>query len=238
MNLTVKTLKGGRFTIEVDPANTVAEVKTVIETTKSELPAASMKLIHSGKVLKDDSKIESCNIKPNDFLVVMIAKPKKGAAPKPAAAAAAPVAAAAPAAAAPVATSETSASTPVVPTTPAPTAAVPPTPAAPGPNAAAAATATTPAALPAASTVASPAADAGASSSAAAPAGQEFSADVVNNLMTLGFPEAEVRACLSASNGNPDVAVEFLSMVFPRALVPAAEVLEMRALLGVPHLTR
>jgi len=33
-----------------------------------------MKLIHSGKVLKDDDKIESCNIKPNDFLVVMITK--------------------------------------------------------------------------------------------------------------------------------------------------------------------
>ena len=33
-----------------------------------------MKLIHSGKVLKDDAKIDSCNIKPNDFLVVMIAK--------------------------------------------------------------------------------------------------------------------------------------------------------------------
>ena len=33
-----------------------------------------MKLIHSGKVLKDDEKIENCNIKPNDFLVVMIAK--------------------------------------------------------------------------------------------------------------------------------------------------------------------
>lgn len=33
-----------------------------------------MKLIHSGKVLKDDDKIDSCNIKPNDFLVVMIAK--------------------------------------------------------------------------------------------------------------------------------------------------------------------
>lgn len=33
-----------------------------------------MKLIHSGKVLKDEDKIESCNIKPNDFLVVMIAK--------------------------------------------------------------------------------------------------------------------------------------------------------------------
>lgn len=44
------------------------------EAAKSELPAASMKLIHSGKVLKDDDKIDSCNIKPNDFLVVMIAK--------------------------------------------------------------------------------------------------------------------------------------------------------------------
>lgn len=36
-----------------------------------------MKLIHSGKVLKDDQKIDSCNIKPNDFLVVMIAKVRK-----------------------------------------------------------------------------------------------------------------------------------------------------------------
>ena len=30
MNLTVKTLKGGKFTIEVDPSNSVAEVKAVI----------------------------------------------------------------------------------------------------------------------------------------------------------------------------------------------------------------
>lgn len=33
-----------------------------------------MKLIHSGKVLKDEDTIESCNIKPNAFLVVMISK--------------------------------------------------------------------------------------------------------------------------------------------------------------------
>ena len=33
-----------------------------------------MKLIHAGKVLKDDDVIGTCNIKPNDFLVVMIAK--------------------------------------------------------------------------------------------------------------------------------------------------------------------
>lgn len=30
MNLTVKTLKGGKFTVEVDPSNTVAQVKEAI----------------------------------------------------------------------------------------------------------------------------------------------------------------------------------------------------------------
>jgi hypothetical protein len=56
------------------------------ETSNSELPAAGMKLIHSGKVLKDEDAVESCNIKPNDFLVVMISKAKKPAAtPAPAA---------------------------------------------------------------------------------------------------------------------------------------------------------
>jgi hypothetical protein len=48
------------------------------EAAKSELPAEGMKLIHSGKVLKDDDIIDSCNIKPNDFLVVMIAKVRVG----------------------------------------------------------------------------------------------------------------------------------------------------------------
>jgi len=51
-----------------------------------------MKLIHSGKVLKDEQTIESCGIKATDFLVVMVTKPKKAAAAPapPAAAAAAP----------------------------------------------------------------------------------------------------------------------------------------------------
>ena len=30
INLTVKTLKGGKFTIEVEPSNSVAEIKAVI----------------------------------------------------------------------------------------------------------------------------------------------------------------------------------------------------------------
>eukprot|EP00569_Conticribra_weissflogii_P011934 CAMPEP_0171384498 /NCGR_PEP_ID=MMETSP0879-20121228/38501_1 /TAXON_ID=67004 /ORGANISM="Thalassiosira weissflogii, Strain CCMP1336" /LENGTH=465 /DNA_ID=CAMNT_0011896773 /DNA_START=108 /DNA_END=1507 /DNA_ORIENTATION=+ len=187
MNLTIKTLKGGKFTVEVEPSSTVAEVKTVIEKEKSELPAASMKLIHSGKVLKDDDKIESCNIKPNDFLVVMIAKAKKAAAPAPAAAAAAPTDAAA--ATAPTA----SATSTAAPTTPAPTATNPPTPAASGP-----------------STAAAP--------SPAAPTADEFPTEMVENLKGMGFPEPEVRACLRASHGNPDVAVEFLMNGIPPGL--------------------
>jgi UV excision repair protein RAD23 len=137
-----------------------------------------MKLIHSGKVLKDDDVIESCNIKPNDFLVVMIAKAKK-AVVKPAAAASAAT----------------------EPSTPAASAGIPPTPAAPAPSATAAASA--PAATAAASNVSSP---------------DEFPAEVVNNLIALGFPESSVRACLRASDGNPDIAVEFLMNGVPPEL--------------------
>mmetsp|Transcript_16906 Transcript_16906/g.25033 ORF Transcript_16906/g.25033 Transcript_16906/m.25033 type:complete len:481 (+) Transcript_16906:76-1518(+) len=191
MQLTVKTLKGGKFTIEVEPSNTVAEAKAVIETTKSELPAANMKLIHSGKVLKDDATIESCNIKPSDFLVVMIAKAKKtaaaAAAPKPTAPkeeVKPPAAAAAPPAAA--ASTEATASTTTAAAAPAPSA-----------------TATT-------------------TESSSAANDDEFPTEVINNLKALGFPESDCRACLRASNGNPDVAVEFLMNGIPPGISAAA----------------
>lgn len=188
MKLTVKTLKGGKFSVDAEPSSTVAEVKGIIEAAKSELPAANMKLIHSGKVLKDDDTIESCNIKPNDFLVVMISKAKKAATPAPAPAAAAAAKAPAPA----TSTEEASAST------------------------------AAPAAAAASSTSASseaPAAASSAPSSAPPPAsGDEFPAEVISNLTGMGFPEAEVRACLRAANGNPDVAVEFLTNGIPEGV--------------------
>lgn len=182
MNLTVKTLKGEKFAIEVEESSTIAQVKTVIETTKSEFPAVSMKLIHSGKVLKDTETIAACNIKPDSFLVVMITKAKK-------------VAAAAPA---------------PTPATPAP-ASEPKTPAAPERPAAteAATNAETPAPVTASSTTAAT------TSPAAAPAADEFPAETISNLTAMGFPDAEVRACLRASQGNPDVAVEYLMNGIP-----------------------
>lgn len=180
--------------MEAEPSNTVGEVKTIIETSKSEFPAASMKLIHSGKVLKDEDVIESCNIKPNDFLVVMITKAKKKTTPvaTPAATPAAPAETPAPA---PAASTETTS------TTPATTAAsATPTPA------------PAPVASPQPSTSSTPA-----SAPASAPAADEFPAEVISNLTGMGFPEAEARACLRAARGNPDIAVEFLMNGIPPA---------------------
>mmetsp|Transcript_52018 Transcript_52018/g.77082 ORF Transcript_52018/g.77082 Transcript_52018/m.77082 type:complete len:448 (+) Transcript_52018:142-1485(+) len=179
MKLTVKTLKGGKFTVDAEPTNTVADIKGIIETIKEELPAANMKLIHSGKVLKDDVTIEACNIKPNDFLVVMITKAKK-----------------APAATTAAAASDASATTASC-AAPAPAASTE----APSSSSAAPAPATS--------------ADSTSSAPAPAPSSDDFPAEVVGNLTGMGFPEAEVRACLRAAQGNPDVAVEFLMNGIP-----------------------
>jgi len=147
-----------------------------------------MKLIHSGKVLKDDATIESCNIKPSDFLVVMIAKAKKTAA-----------AAAAPKPAAPKEEVKPAA------------VVAPPAAAAASTEATASTTTTTAAPAPSATTTESSSA-----------ADDEFPTEVINNLKALGFPESDCRACLRASNGNPDVAVEFLMNGIPPGISAAA----------------
>jgi UV excision repair protein RAD23 len=144
------------------------------ETTNSELPASTLKLIHSGKVLKDEDTIASCSVKENDFLVVMVTKPKKPAAVPAAAAAATPT---------------------------------PPTPAA----VAATETKTPAATAPAAEAVAP-----------AAPARDEFPSGALESLVAMGFPEPEVRHCLRAASGNPDIAVEFLTNGIPDGMQQAA----------------
>jgi UV excision repair protein RAD23 len=151
------------------------------EAKNAELPAANMKLIHSGKVLKDDQTIESCGIKQNDFLVVMVTKPKK------------PAAAPAPAAAASTETAETPAPAPQADDKPAeaPAVAAPSAPSAPAP--------------------------------AAASSDSEFPTEVINNLTAMGFPEAEVRHCLRAASGNPDIAVEFLTNGIPPGMQPGEQ---------------
>ena len=54
MIVQVKTLEGRLFKVEAAPEASIKAVKDIIETSQPELKAAMMKLIHSGKVLKDD----------------------------------------------------------------------------------------------------------------------------------------------------------------------------------------
>jgi UV excision repair protein RAD23 len=80
MKISVKTLKGEQFQIEVEPSCKIAEVKEIIEQAKSEMPASRQKLIHSGKVLKDTQELSETGIAENEFLVCMLTKESK---PKP-----------------------------------------------------------------------------------------------------------------------------------------------------------
>ncbi|KAL0575595.1 UV excision repair protein rad23 [Marasmius crinis-equi] len=103
MKITVKTTQQKVFQIDAEPSDTVAVLKSKIESSQSH-PVASQKIIYSGKILADDKTVESCGIKEKDFLVLMVSKPK----PTPAATTSttpAP-AAQAPAAAAPPPTTE------------------------------------------------------------------------------------------------------------------------------------
>jgi len=244
MQLTVKTLKGEKFTIEVEESHTIAQVKDIIEQQKSELVAESMKLIHSGKVLKDSETIADCQIQPNAFLVVMVSKKKK---PVAAVAAALDVASndsdSKPVAESKLSSTETG-STGVTTTTTSSTTATTTT------NMA---TPSTPAALPStsSSTASAPLAplrnrtapasstttpgndhDASIDAAAAAAAEEDASVDVndndmllppeaVSNLTAMGFPEAEVKACLRVAGGNPDLAVEFLMNGIPEHVAAA-----------------
>ncbi|KAF3794265.1 Ubiquitin receptor [Nymphaea thermarum] len=78
MKLTVKTLKGSHFEINVQPNDTVIAVKKQIEEIqgKDNFPYAQQLLIHSGKVLKDETTLEGNKVSEDSFLVVMLSKSK------------------------------------------------------------------------------------------------------------------------------------------------------------------
>jgi UV excision repair protein RAD23 len=180
MELTVKTLKGEKFSVTAEESNTIEEVKGLIEQIRSDLPAANMKLIYTGKVLKDTQTLAECELKPNAFLVVMITKAKKAPAVPPAA---------------PSAPAEADTKPEAAGTT---DAASPSTTDAPAPS----------------NTSEEPSSSAPAAE-VAAPVADDLPTEAVSQLMAMGFPEAEVKACLRAAGGNPDVAVEFLMNGIP-----------------------
>ncbi|KAL5179768.1 Ubiquitin receptor RAD23c [Glycine soja] len=74
MKVFVKTLKGTHFEIEVNPSDTLSEVKKNIETVQGAdvYPAAQQMLIHQGKVLKDGTTLEENKVAENSFIVIIL----------------------------------------------------------------------------------------------------------------------------------------------------------------------
>lgn len=181
MKISVKTLKGEIFPVNAELNETVAALKQKIQEAKgADMAADRQKLIHSGKVLKDEQTVAELGLAESDFIVCMVTKE---VAKKPASA---PAAAAAPA-----------------------PAAVTPSPAAPQPVPTPATPAVQPAAPPAAPR-------------APARPTVTISPEAVAALTGMGFPEAEVRAALTAAMGNPDMAYEFLLTGIPDGLAALA----------------
>ncbi|POM74116.1 UV excision repair protein RAD23 [Phytophthora palmivora] len=195
MKLTVKTLQGVAFSLDAELTDAVSAVKQKIEEIQ-QFPVSQQKLIHAGKVLKDDSTLAEYNVKENDFLVVMVTKPK---APKPAAAAPPAAPASTPAAAAAAPAAPAAASAPAAPNTS---------------SASSSSSATAPAVSTPSAAPATTAASSSSGEGSGLVAGEQMSA-TVQQLVDMGFPEDQVRSALRAAFNNPERAVEYLMTGIP-----------------------
>ncbi|KAK9367501.1 hypothetical protein V1509DRAFT_626123 [Lipomyces kononenkoae] len=197
MQLTLRDIKRQKWTVEVDPSDTIQKVKELIQAEKG-WDATQQMLIYSGKTLVDDRTVESYNIKETDFIVCMVSK-KKATTGAPAA----------------------EGSTSSTPATPAPAPVS--TPAAPVPSNPA--PAVVPAAAPAESpivTTPTPISSAqgpsGFNDPSAFSTGSARQA-AIDNMMEMGYERQEIEKAMRAAFNNPDRAVEYLLTGIPEHLV-------------------
>lgn len=189
MKLTIKNLQQQTFIIDIEPSQTVKELKDKIQLEKgNDYLAECQKLIYAGKILTDDQVLSEYNIDENKFIVVMLSKPKPSSTSSES-----PSQSAAqdnkPVDAPSSAPDTSSAGTPTPPA------------AAVQPPSSESQTATTPA---------------GAVSSAesALLMGDEYNT-MVQNIVSMGYERSQVQNALRASFNNPDRAVEYLIMGIP-----------------------
>jgi len=191
MKITIKTLQQQQFTVEVPDDATVLDVKKKVEEEQKQ-PVEWQKLIYAGKILVDESKLASYQVKEGDFLVIMVRKPGAGGTGTPAPAAATPPTTATPTQA-PAPTSEPLKQ--AEPSKPAQTSAPAPTTPAPTP-------------------VSAGSGDHHSDAASALVTGSDYEA-MVAHICEMGFPREEVQRALRASFNNPNRAVEYLMNGIP-----------------------
>lgn len=77
MKLTVKDVGGKKMVVEVELAMKISELKTKLQAEQNGADPARQKMIHKGKVLKDDDTIESTGVTETDFYVCMVSAAPK-----------------------------------------------------------------------------------------------------------------------------------------------------------------
>ena len=80
MQITVKTLKDGNYTVTAEATDTILAVKQKLTAEKGIADPSTQKLIFSGRVLSDATVLAEAGVKETDFLVLMIAAAKPAAA--------------------------------------------------------------------------------------------------------------------------------------------------------------
>ncbi|KAJ2745668.1 UV excision repair protein rad23 [Coemansia sp. BCRC 34301] len=225
MQITLKTLQQKTFKIDVEPGDSIKDVKQKVEKSQG-FPTDTQKLIFSGKILLDTQTVDELKISENDFMVVMTVKAKVGAASKTAAAAAAAAGKA-----------SASAAPPAVAATPANSATAAPQVAAAPVARRTAAPATLPSEEPGTpsppSRRAARASGSSASSSAEAAVDQslvmgEHYETAVSNMVEMGYTREQCERAMRASFNNPDRAVEYLLNGIPEAALRMADQADAR----------
>src|SRR5437763_1332107 len=76
MQLTIKLLNNQTFKIDVGETTTIAEIKQIIFNTNNKYDIVAQKIIHQGKILKDDDTVSGSGIIDCDFVVMMCSNKK------------------------------------------------------------------------------------------------------------------------------------------------------------------
>jgi len=75
MKVTLKTVQGTQFSLELDEGTKIGDVKAMVQEKQGEaFPADKLLLIYQGKVLKDDTTLSENNVTENCFMVIMVTR--------------------------------------------------------------------------------------------------------------------------------------------------------------------